>query len=82
MNDSESCRALIPMEYNVTHGSNTIEVQYASQISISNGKSAKQKYKNMFIPFHILSKEYINTIKEKERDTDHKLSFTQTICSL
>ena len=42
MNDSESCRALIPMEYNVTHGSNTIEVQYASQISISNGKSAKQ----------------------------------------
>ena len=30
MNDSESCRALIPMEYNVTHGSNTIEVQYAS----------------------------------------------------
>ena len=42
MNDSESCRALIPMEYNVTHGSNTIEVQYASQTSISDGKSAKQ----------------------------------------
>ena len=80
MNDSESCRALIPMEYNVTHGSNTIEVQYASQISISNGKSAK--YKNRLIPFHFLSIEDMNTIQKKERDTDHKLSFTQTICSL
>ena len=81
MNDSESCRALIPMEYNVTHGSNTIEVQYASQISISNKKNQLNN-KTMLIPFHFLSIEDMNTIQKKERDTDHKLSFTQTICSL
>ena len=37
--------------------------------------------KNMFIPFHFLSIEDMNTIQKKERDTDHKLSFTQTICT-